>query len=374
LPILNKNPIPKLTRLQTFGIEKVDRKIQQLPKSTKNNSRAKISKYSLEPISRHLNLLESSREKKPLNENLNREKIYDNKSGKKIDQFQKIMTNNNIFKVPINEDNQFKRQLSVNKHNKPFSSHLNNINIIPFVRYDNEDHKVRNNEELNNFEENNIINSRKIHLTKENIDKISHEIVSSKTKNGMIEFSSNSNIHNIANKINYNGNFSKNIPIINTNIDYQKILERTNNISSNLQKYSSSNKKRDSSKNKEITNFNSNFLPKKVINVIPPLSSLNNSNDKPFSHNETNLLHNNNIIPSKWIDNEGVLSKVNTKQIEETTNNLKEMPIPSSNLYSGKGSYSRIQSGYRDLKYRNDYNKRDEIYIPRNSTYNSHKD
>ena len=347
-----------------------------MPKSRKNNSRAKISKYSLEPISRHLNLLESSREKKPLNENLNREKHNDNRSGKKIEKFQKILTNNNIFKVAFNEENQFKRQLSVNKQNKPFSSHLNNINIIPFIKHDNDDHshKVKTNEDFNNFEENNMVVGRKLHLTKENFEKISNEIANSKSKNGMMEFSSNINIHNIANKINYNGNFSKNIPMINTNLEYQRIIERTNNLSSNLQKYTSSNKKRDSSKNKEITNFNSNFVPKKVVNVIPPISSLNNSNDKPFSHIETNLLHNNNIIPSKWMDNEGLPPKVNTKHIEETTNNLKEMPIPSSNLYSGKGSYSRIQSGYRDLKYRNDFNKKDEIYIPRNSTYNSHKD
>jgi len=377
LPILNKNPIPKLTRLQTLGIEKADHKLQQIPHNPrKNNSRGKITKYSLEPISRHHNLLESSREIKPFNEINNKEnleKIYDTKSGKKKDKFRKVMVNNNNFKLPINEENQFKRQLSVNKHNKPFSSHLSNLNIIPFIRHDNDEinFKGKFNEEFNIIDENILPNSRKNLSIKENLDKISHELGNGKSKNGMIEFSSNSNILNIANKINYNGNFSKNIPLINTNIDYQKILERTHHTSSNAQKQSS-NKKRDSSKNKEIINFNSNYLPKKVGNIIPLISSLNNSNDKPFTQNEINFFHNN-IIPSKWMDHEGIL-RINTKPIEETSNNLKEMPIPSTNLYSGKGNYSRIQSGYRDLKNRNEFNKKDEIHIPRNITYNSHKD
>jgi hypothetical protein len=113
-------------------------------------------------------------------------------------------------------------------------------------------------------------------------------------------------------------------------------------------------------------------LPKKVVNTIPLISSLNNSNERPFSQNEINFFHNN-IIPSKWKDTEGVL-RINSKPIEEISNNLKEMPIPGTNLYSGKGNYSRIHSGYRDLKNRNEFNKKDEIHFPRNTAYNSHKD
>lgn len=377
LPILNKNAIPKFTRVQTFGIEKGERKLQQIPNNPrKNNSRGKISKYSLEPISRHNNLLESSREIKPLNEIYNKEnieKIYDTKSGKKKDNFNKVFVNNNMFKMQLNEENQYKRQLSVSKHNKPFSSHLSNLNIVPFIRNDNDEinFKDKFNEELNNINENLLPNTRKHLSLKENFDKISHELVNSKSKNGMKEFSSNNNKMNIANKLNYNENFAKNIPIINTNIDYQKIFEKTHHTSSNAQKQSV-NKKRDSSKNKDIINFNSNYLPKKVVNTIPLISSLNNSNERPFSQNEINFFHNN-IIPSKWKDTEGVL-RINSKPIEEISNNLKEMPIPGTNLYSGKGNYSRIHSGYRDLKNRNEFNKKDEIHFPRNTAYNSHKD
>jgi hypothetical protein len=82
-----------------------------------------------------------------------------------------------------------------------------------------------------------------------------------------------------------------------------------------------------------------------------------------FSHQEQHFSYNNAHLPPKKLEYD-MASKPASKLGEEPTiqiPHLKEMPIPSSNLYSGKNSYNRIQSGYRDLKSRQgEFGRKDE--------------
>lgn len=341
--------------------------------SRKPNSRQhKITKYSLEPISRHRNILESSREKNPQfdkNTNLeNLDKFLDNKSIYK-EKLQNIALNSN-FKIPKNGEKSIKRELSVNKLKKPLTNNSNNI--IPFVKNDytseicyktklNDDHLI---------DDNIITKSKKLLLTKENFDNITQDLVNSKNKNIKIELSSkypsnNNNFSGKVSKINYNGNYSKNLNNnLKINIDYQKIIEKGSNISSNLPKYIKSSTQKREFSSKEV-NFNSHLIPKPCVNVIPSITSLNNSNDKTISQNNEHFTYNN---FSKKLELDVAL----TKAIKNNDDNfhLKEMPIPSLNLYNGKGNYNRLNSGYRDLKYRNELSRKEEIYHSLNGMNN----
>ena len=372
LKLQNKNFMPNLHNLHLLGKENENANIFTRENSRKPNSRHhKITKYSLEPISRHKNILESSRDKKPhyekndkhekINNIENYEKFLDYKSGYKFEKLHNIVINNN-FKIQPNCDIPIKRENSVNKLKKPLSNNFNNI--IPFTKNDitetsfkaklNDDHVI---------DENIITKTKKLLLTKENFDKMSQDLANPKSKNIKIELlskypSNNINFSGKASKINYNGNYNKNANSnLTNNNDFTKVLEKNSNISTNLPKYiKSSSKRRELSSHSKEINFNSHFVPKPSINVVPSITSLNNSNDKtttPHVH-----LTFNNVLKKIEID---ASTKISLK-INDDHCQLKEMPIPSLNLYNAKNSYNRLNSGYRDLKYRNELSRKEEIY------------
>lgn len=373
LPALGKNYMPKLHNLHS--LVKEESTIATRENSRKPGSRRQVTKHSLDPISRHKNTLESSREKKQFY-------AHDHP-----DNLEKFLENKNTYKlamINLNSNNQTQgdktsvRENSVSKPKKPFSSNFHNLNIVPFNKVDYTSESSNKNHDFN--EENLPNKQKKMLATKNNFERVHVESASSKASNIQLDFStkykSNLNVLSIAGKLNYNANFTKNIshiPPSSHQADYSRQFDKSS-FQNNIPKYNdSSSKKRNNSKSKskDVINFNSNFSQRKMPN-IPSIAGLNNSNDKHYNHPETNLAYNSHQAPKKLEFDYHLAKPVYPKGEEPTIQIpvLKEMPIPSSNLYSGKNTYNkRIQSGFIELKSRQaDLGRKDELnYLSHNN-------
>jgi hypothetical protein len=154
-------------------------------------------------------MLESSREKKQIpQDNYDKfEKFLEHKSSYKL---AKINLNSNIQTFA---DKNSKREDSVNKSKKPFSSNFHNINIVPYGK--SEYTSEASHRQIDLKEELLISKTKKLLPTKDNFDRMQLESANTNKRQVKLEFpskyNSNINVLNIANKINYNGNFNKNL-------------------------------------------------------------------------------------------------------------------------------------------------------------------